>query len=205
LTFTASTSPTAAAAAAPITSGGHTLDLTNVSVTVSRVDLKRARTDACAIDDDDEADDDHPQAAGSTVSCGELKVGPMTVDLPLAGGVVTVPANTIPVGSFRELDLRVSQVRLKGTYDGKAFDVTVPVHVKSEVEFATPIVVTEGKTVDLTVNVPVGGWFLDSNGALIDPSTINANSSVLAKLKNRIAASFRAFEDHDHDGHEDHD
>ena len=56
-----------------------------------------------------------------------MKVGPTSIDLPLTGTLVTVPANAIPAGTFRELELRVSSVHLKGTFDTKAFDVTLPV------------------------------------------------------------------------------
>src|SRR4051794_31851016 len=92
----------ASASLVPVTNGGHTLDLTAVKLTISRAELKRAQTDACP--GDDEGDDDHPSSTPSTMECGELKVGPFTVDLPLTGGLVTIPANTVPAGTFREFE-----------------------------------------------------------------------------------------------------
>src|SRR4051812_16356068 len=57
-----STATTSASfATAPVTSGGHTLDLTDVTVTVTRAELKRAQSDACPGDQDNEGDDDHPR------------------------------------------------------------------------------------------------------------------------------------------------
>src|SRR3954468_10172548 len=66
LAFTTRTptgSTAAEASAVPVTKGGHTLDLTQVSVTVDRADLKRAHEDACRGNDDDEDDDSAPAAA----------------------------------------------------------------------------------------------------------------------------------------------
>jgi hypothetical protein len=202
LAFMASNGVAASSSVVPTTVGSHTLDLTGVTFTISRAELKRTPSENCPGDDDE--DDDHPHATGSTESCGELKVGPTTVDLPLDGKVITIPANTIPAGTFRKFELRVSQVQLKGTFDGTAFDVTVSVRAKAEAEFSTPLVVTDSTPVAITINVPVGGWFLNSDGSLIDPRSLAGSATLRAQVANRIRASLRAFEDHDHDGHEDH-
>jgi hypothetical protein len=202
LAFMASNGVAASSSVVPTTVGGHTLDLTGVTLTISRAELKRTSNENCPGDDDE--DDDHPHAAGSTDSCGELKVGPTTVDLPLDGKVITIPANTIPAGTFRKFELRVAQVQLKGTFDGTAFDVTVPVRAKTEAEFSTPLVVTDSTPVAITINVPVGGWLLNGDGSLIDPRSLAGSATLRAQVANRIRASLRAFEDHDHDGHEDH-
>jgi hypothetical protein len=199
----ASATADAALNTVPVTNGGHTLDLAAATLTVTRAELKRAKTDVCP-SDEDEDDDDHPPQTASTENCGELKIGPTTVDLPLTGTLTTLPANTIPAGTFREFELRISQVELKGTFDGKAFDVVLPVRVKTEIEFATPFVVTAGAPTLITVNVPVNTWLVNANGSLVDPSTILTSPSAMALIKSRIAASLRAFEDRDHDGHDDH-
>ncbi|MDB4877558.1 MAG: hypothetical protein JWM41_4004 [Gemmatimonadetes bacterium] len=200
-----SSSNAVSAALVPVTVGAHTLDLAQVTLTIDRAELKRAHTDACAGDNDE--NDDHPGNlgnSGNTGNCAEVKIGPTTVDLPLTPGVVSIPANTIPAGTFRQLELSVSQVRLKGTFDGTAFDVSLPVRVRQEVEFATPIVVTDSAPASVTVNVPVAGWLVNADGSLVDPSKILTTPSLMAAVKARIAASFRAFEDRDHDGKDDH-
>ena len=196
----------ASAATAPVTSGGHTLDLTQVTLTVDRAELKRVHTDACA-GDHDESDDAHGtsgSAATNTTNCAEVKIGPTTVDLPLTPGLVTVAANAIPVGTYRVLAVSVSQVRLKGTYDGTAFDVLLPVKVRQEIELSAPLVVADGKPASITVNVPVSGWLVNNDHSLVDPSKILADPSLLAALRARIAASFRAFEDDNHNGKDEH-
>lgn len=205
LSFSTATS-SATLDAVPITNGGHTLDLTAVSLVVSRAELKPVKSAACLGDDDeDDEDDDHAAPVGTPVNCGELKVGPTTVALPLNGTLTSLPANAIPAGSYRELELRVSQVELKGTYDGAPFDVILPVKLKSEIDFTTPLVVTAGSPTAITVNVPVNTWLVNSDGSLVNPNQILTSSTLMSRVKSRIAASFRAFKDRDHDGREDHD
>jgi hypothetical protein len=205
LSFTTSSSATAnvSAATVPITNGGHTLDLTQVTLTLDRAELKRTTGDACR--GEDESGDDHGGTSTATEDCAEVKVGPTSVDLPLTGSLVTLPANAIPAGTFHELELRVSSVRLKGTFDTKPFDVTLPVNVRGEIEFATALVVTDGTPTSITINIPVNTWLVNSDGSLIDPTTISASPSLMTTIKNRLAASLRAFEDEDHDGRDDHD
>lgn len=206
IAFTSSSTLGGSAATVPITSGAHTLDLTQAILTVSRVELKRVETNACSGDDalgDDGGDDTHTTATG-VEDCAELEVGPTTVDLPLSGGMVTLPANALPAGTFRELEVRVSQVELKGTFDGKSFDVMLPVNVHDEIEFDTPLVVTDGAPTSITINVPVGNWLTNADGSLIDPNTIASSPTLLDQFRSRIRASLHAFEDEDHDGHDDH-
>jgi hypothetical protein len=189
-----------------VTVGAHTLNLTSVTLTVDRAELKRAHTDACEGDHDEDDDSGSATTAtGPATNCSEVKLGPTTVALPLTPGVVTLPADAIPAGTFREFELSVSQAEVKGTFDGGTpFDVVLPVRVRQEVDLDTPLVVTDGTPVSVTVNVSVNDWFTNADGSLIDPSTVLANPSVLARVKARIRASFRAFEDDDHDGKEDH-
>lgn len=206
IAFTSNSTLGANAATVPITSGAHTLDLTQATLTVAHVELKRVETNACSDDnalDDDGGDDTHTTTTG-VEDCAELEVGPTTVDLPLAGGMVTLPANALPAGTFRELELRVSQVQLKGTFDGKAFDVTLPVKIHDEIEFDTPLVVADGAPTSITINVPTGNWLINGDGSLIDPNAVASSPTLLQLLQSRIRASFRAFEDEDHDGHDDH-
>jgi hypothetical protein len=203
----------------PVTKNGHTLDLTQVAVTVQRAELKRAHEDACKDDDENENEtaanhnDGGNSGPGSDGAHGEdenddecprVKLGPTTVDLPLSGDVVTVPADAFPAGTFREIEVRISQIHLVGTFDGTAFDVTLPINIKTEIEFETPLVVTAGTPTSITVTIPVSDWLVGADGSLVDPSKISASPTLLAQLRSRIAASLHAFEDRDHDGHDDH-
>ena len=213
LGFTTGAALGAHADAAPITVNGHTLSLTAVTLTVSRAELKPGAAAVCA-DDNQGADDDRGPGGGgasgdanhnSSDDCDEMKIGPTTIDLPLDGSVVTVPADAIPAGTFQQLELRLAFIRLQGTFDGKAFDVTVSAPVRGEIQFATPLVVTAGTATSITVTVPVAQWFTNADGSLLDPSQLNSNQSLLGQFLGRVGSSFHAFEDEDHDGRDDHD
>jgi len=209
LGFTTGAALGANADAAPITVNGHTLNLTAVTLTVSRAELKPAMSAVCADDGESGDDDRSPGGSGGNTTggsddCGEMKIGPTTIDLPLDGSVVSVPADAIPAGTFQELELRLAFIRLQGTFDGKAFDVTVSAPVRGEIQFTTPLVVTAGTATSVTVTVPVAQWLTNPDGSLVDPSQLNSNQSVLGQFVGRVASSFHAFEDEDHDGHDDH-
>jgi hypothetical protein len=213
LGFTTGASLGANADAAPITIGGHTLNLTAVSLTISRAEVKPAMTAVCADDNEGATDDRVPSGAASADDgnsqghddCDEMKVGPTTIDLPLNGSVVTVPADALPAGTYQELELRLAFVRLQGTFDGKSFDVTISAPVRGEIQFSTPVVVTAGTPTSITVMVPVTTWFTNADGSLLDPSQLSSNTTLRNQFLSRIAASFHAFEDENHDGHDDHD
>lgn len=214
LAFTTGPKLGALADAAPITINGHTLDLSAVTITVARVELKPAASAVCAGDDNEGADDNRTPSGGASADdhngdghddCGEMKIGPTTIDLPLDGSVVMVPADVIPAGTFSELELRLAFIRLQGTFDGKAFDVTLSTPVKGEIQFATPVVVTAGTATSITVTVPLATWFTNADGSLLDPSKLNSTPSLMSQFIGRIGTSFHAFEDEDHDGHDDHD
>jgi hypothetical protein len=82
--------------------------------------------------------------------------------------------------------------------------VTVSAPVRGEIEFSTPIVVTAGTQTSITVMVPITTWLTNPDGSLLDPSQLNANATLRNQFISRIAASFGAFEDENHDGHDDH-
>src|SRR5262249_56533293 len=69
LAFTTGPSLGAHADAAPITINGHTLNLSAVTITVSRAELKPASSAVCADDDNEGADDD--RAPSGTASADD--------------------------------------------------------------------------------------------------------------------------------------
>jgi hypothetical protein len=208
LGFAVSRSLGASPDAAPITVGGHTLNLTSVTITVSRAELKPAASVACS---DEQGDGDLAPSfdGGVTTSptsdgCGEMKIGPTTIDLPLDGSVASVPADAIPAGTFGELELRLAFVRLQGTFDGKAFDVTVATPIRGDIQFTRPLTVTAGTATSITVTVPITALLTNADGSLVDPSQLNTDATLRNAFLSRLAASFHAFEDNNHDGRDDH-
>lgn len=204
IAFMSNASLGASAAMVPVSSGGHTLDLTQATLSISRIELKRALTTACSGDEASHDAGGVDTAHTEVEDCAELEVGPTTVDLPLTGGMVTLPANALPAGTFRELELRLARVELKGTFDGQAFDDTLPVDVHGEIEFSTPLDVVDGTPTSITINVPAIDWLTNPDGSLVDPRSIATSPTLLDQIRGRIRASLHAFEDENHDGHDDH-
>jgi hypothetical protein len=212
LAFGASTAVTTGASLAttpltPVTIGGNTINFTQVTLDVSRAELKPQQGVMCADERDDHDDDDDAGDTPPTTTsndCAEVKTGAFSVDLPVDGSLVQVPADALPPGTYRDIEVRLSDVHVVGTYNDAPFDVTLPVHMRGEVPLSTPLVVTEGTATSVTVDVPFDLWFINSDGTLLDPNTIAGDSDLMQIVRNRIRASFRAFEDRDHDNHDDH-
>ncbi len=204
LSFTSQTSASSAPSASliPITSNGHTLDVTTVELNISNVELHDTQRG--------EIDSECEHHAG----CGVVASSPLVVTLTSTNAMVTVTTALVPPGTYREIGLKVASVHLVGTYDAKAFDVTVPVNVEREMEFNPPVII--GSATDtqrnVTVAVPISVWFSSADGSLVNPASLATDASMRAAVTQRIRASFRAFRDDnrnsrddDNDEHRGHD
>ena len=180
-----------------VTGGGHSVDLQSADVVFSEVTFEGTRADT--LDDDDSDRDSDSEHAGNA----KFRAGASTVTLPLEGGVITPFSGTIPVGTYNRLEMDADFVRLRGTYDGQAFDVTVPVNAELELAIEPPLNVTStSDPVNVSVNINVANWLRDANGNAIDPRLLATNSTLRAEFRNRVRASFKAFEDGDRDADE---
>jgi len=90
-------------------------------------------------------------------------------------------------------------VRVEGTYNGKAFVFTSPVDASIESAFATAVTV-DAASPNVTIAIDIANWFSDGSNGTLDPGD-GANA---ARISANIAQSFHAFEDDNHDGHDDH-
>lgn len=180
-----------------VTGGGHTLDLQSADVVFSEVTFEGRDVESNDNDDSDvDSDSDHDGNA-------KFRAGAVTLALPLEGGVVTPFTGEVPLGMYRGIEMDADFVRLKGTYDGQSFDVTVPVNAELELEFEPALEVTESSDpINVSVKIDVAAWFKDANGNTIDPRELATNSTLRAQFRNRLRASFRAFEDADRDADE---
>ena len=179
-----------------VTSGGHTIDLQSADVVFSEMTFEGSNVESGDDDDSDlDSDSDHDGNA-------KFRAGATTVALPLEGGIITPFNGQIPVGTYSRLEMDADFLRIRGTYDGQTFDVTVPVNAELELRFSPPLDVTGSEPVNVNVNVDVASWFRDASGNVIDPRQLNTNAELRAQFRNRVRASFRAFEDGDHDGDE---
>ena len=209
LSFTAVPAGTASAAAvtaASITDGTHTLELTQVEATFSEIELE-AGVDDDDGEDGDEAedgvggDDDDDENEG-----GEFETGPVTVDLPIDGGVVTPFTGPIPVGTYRQMGLEIARVRVRGTYDGQPFDETIAAEAEAEKTLDPPFVVSsDADRPNVTIALHPYDWFREADGSLADPRATNTDAGLRGRVRDRIESSLDAFADGNRDGNEDSD
>lgn len=185
-TPSAAPSRSVSASLIPVTAGGHTLDLTTVTLGITKVELHDVTKGEM---EKESCDDGH--------RCGSVIGTPVEVTLSATGGVVTAGTGLIPPGTYREIGVKVGTVRLVGTYDSKAFDVVLPVNVEREMEFKPPVTVggASDPARNITIAVPLATWLTNSDGTLVDPSKLATDSSLRSAVAQRIKASFKAFRD----------
>lgn len=179
LSFTAMTSASAGQPQDPIVIGGHTIVVSDVELRLSEIEV--------------EGDDASMEMHGTTV----------LVALPADGRIVTPVTATLAAGTYTELEMKVQTVRIRGTFDGNPFDVTVSVNEDLETDIQPPLVIEQTGNANLTVALVISNWFSTEDGSAID--LLNLNATLEARLKSNINASFDAFEDDDRDGHDDDD
>jgi len=204
-----------AAAALDVTVGDGTnsLVITKAQIVVRKLELKSSDVTSCADEEDDNPSSD---------DCEEVKAGPMLVDLPLTAGATSELTASIPAGTYRELEFQVhkptstpadqafvaanpnfanASIRVEGTYNGTPFVFTSAMTDVFELEFDPPIVL-DADNKNVTIKVDLSTWF--RNGAtVIDPVTANPGQPNETLVRNNIRASFKSFEDDDHNGHDD--
>lgn len=180
-----------------VTEDGHTIDVQSVDVVFSEITFEGQNVDSG--DDDDSDSDSDSERAGNA----RFRAGATTVSLPLEGGVITPFTGQIPLGTYTRLEMDAEFVRIKGTYDGQPFDVTLPVGTELELRLSPPLVVASSSDpVNVSINVDVASWFQSASGMIIDPRQLATDATLRSEFRNRIRASFRAFEDADRDADE---
>lgn len=192
--------------APPIEDGIHTLDLTTLTVNLDEAVLER---DEDEVDTDSDSEFEGEDAfGGDSDSEGDsdsdgpgnehFTTGPVSIDLDVDGALVTAISTQVPAGRYEELEMDFASIRFIGTFDGEAFDVTVPLDLELEVEFEPPIDVQD--ELNLTVALDVGAWFREADGSLFDPRLLETDATLRSRMMQRIALALDAFEDSDRDG-----
>lgn len=161
----------------PMTISGHVIQINSVEMRLSKIELK-----------------------GANELETEIRGSTMVVGVPGDGGLVTPVTANIAAGTFNELEMRVQTVRVQGTFDGQAFDVTALVDKNFETVLSPALEVTQSGATNITVTLNISNWFRAADGSALDVRS--ANATVLASLAANIESSFEAFEDHDRSGHE---
>lgn len=196
------------------------LVLTKIQLVVNRLELTRSDAVACVSDDSASDDRNRTERENETENqgCEDVSRNPLVLDIPVDAAVHTAVNVPLSAGTYSRLearlapaaaldssnpDLKGASIRVTGTFNGKAFVFTSPLRSRIEMEFNPPLVV-DATTKNATVNIDVSSWFKSAGGGVIDPSTANTGGANVATVAANIRASFRAFEDHDKSGNDDH-
>ncbi|MEO5588630.1 MAG: hypothetical protein ABIS03_03505 [Gemmatimonadaceae bacterium] len=159
----------------------------------------------------------------SSDECPNLRLGPVLLDLPIGDGVAPLIAVDILAGTYDELKLQIHKptsrpadaafvaanpnfagvsIRVEGTFNGAPYTFTTDLTAVVELEFETPVVVAEGGSTSLTLQLDVRSWFLgQGGGSLVNPLTLSQQGR--SRVDQNIRASFRAFRDDNQDGRDD--
>ncbi len=164
--------------------------------------------------DQDEADDND--------SCESEALGPMLVDLPLNSGAQQQFSIGIEPGTYTAVRFHIhkansgseaafladhpefvgTSIRVTGTFNDQAFTYTTSLNALQRQRFESPVTVDQSGSADVTLLVDLSTWFLDGS-TLVNPATAMHGGATEHLVWENIKRSFRAFRDHDHDGHAD--
>ena len=196
---------------------GRTLEITQVQVVMEELELERQFDDDC----------------NDVDACEKFETGPVLIDLPVDGGVISPFDAPIPADTYDELELEIddasddstsaqffadhptwpqdASIRVVGSFDDndgagpQPFDVYLEIEAEIERDLVPPLVITESaQDVNVTVEIDVADWFQNAGG-LVDPRDLATNEDLLDELEDTIEESFEAFEDEDRDGDDDED
>jgi hypothetical protein len=187
----------AAFSVVPVTDdAGRTLDIQQVQLVFEEIELESVREnggdggdggDVSAMSwcwgDDDDCSRHREKRRGRKGRVFEA--GPVLVDLPLDGDVISLLEGEVPAGSYRELELEIDRpndrkpshqafrdehpdwprnasIRVRGTFDpgtgAQAFDVFLNIELDLELEFDEPLVIeadTAGATGPVEVTLSI--------------------------------------------------
>jgi hypothetical protein len=197
--------------------GNDTLILRSVDVVLRKIELKRVETGSC-------------DSISDNGDCEEFEAGPVLASFPL-GTTNTAAAVSVaaPSGQYDELEFEIHRtdttsskeaafiaanpdfknisIRVTGTFSHAGarsdFVYTSDLDASQEMGLVPPFDVTAGTSANLTIRLDVSTWFV-SNGALVDPASANKGGQNEGVVNNNIEQSIDAFEDDNHDGHDDH-
>jgi hypothetical protein len=207
------------------------LVLKKVQLVLGKVELSRSDATAC-VEDDDQGDDDarggddlrdDEKNKSDKGECEDVSKTPLLANVPVDDAVHTVISVPVAAGTYTRLEAKLTpadaatiatlgapadmtgkSVRVEGTYKGTPFVYTSPIRTHLEFEFDPPLVV-DGTGKNATINIDVTRWFTNAAGAVIDPATANAGGINAKLVESNIRSSFKAFEDDDRKGDDDHE
>jgi hypothetical protein len=206
----------------PVSDGVRSLELETVEIVLREIELELQNSEDC--DDHLEGDDD---------SCEEFETGPFLLDLPLDGAGVAqafiVPG--VPAGTYDEIEFEIHtpqddegddafllanpdfdrvSIRATGTFDDgqgggpQPFAFESNLSQEQEMDLVPPLVVGDGSSANVTLQVDVSGWFYAADGVtLIDPASASTGQPNESVVEENIQNSLHVYEDDDRDGEDD--
>ena len=197
-----------------ITMGNDTIILRSVQLVLREIELKRVEAAAC-------------DSISGNGDCEEFESGTTLVSLPLgATATEAVVAINAPAGMYDMLEFKIHKpessddaafiaanpdfngisIRVTGTYSQAGtrsdFTFTSDLDASQEVSLSPPLTVTDGQPANVTLRVDIANWFVNGS-ALVNPATGNTGQANESLVRGNIEASFQAFRDDNHDGHDD--
>jgi hypothetical protein len=193
-----------------VTLGSDEIVLDNVELVLRKIRVDGAPTASCPTDGEGDS------------QCGGVWLGPVLFELPLDQGADAVFTAAVPVGTYQHLKFQIhkpsdangdaqfladhpefanTSIRATGTYNGTPFTFSSDLTEVEDVTLDTPVEVSDGGEVPVTLHVDVSGWFANEAGSgLLDPAQANGGLPLESVVEQNIRESFRAFHDGDADG-----
>ena len=207
------------------TAGADVITITGVQIVARKIQLERA-AGTCPASSPAAGPQTGPEAGDDDghgdKECAEVRLDPMLLDPPVDATAKAVVTVDLPEGTYKELKIQIHKptsssadqafltaypgfadisIKVTGTFNGTAFIFTSAVTAEVEIELPKPVTVAAGTPTAITVQVDLSKWFAASGAGLLNP--IAPTQQLRAQIEQNIRASFHAFEDRDHDGHED--
>jgi len=213
----------------------RSVDIVVRRIELKPVEVAACESDSSAMEHEAEHHDstagDDSTAERDREGCEEIKAGPVLVPLPLGDTAVEALVSvTAPAGQYDKLEFKIHAprlpndstflagnpdfadvaIRVTGTFShhGSRSDFTFEssLEAEQEVRIDPPLTVGADSVASVTLRFDVSGWFAGAGGAgLVDPNSANTGGANEALVRENIQRSINAFEDRDHDGHDDGD
>jgi len=174
---------------------------------------------------DSEGDMHEGEHDGHEDDCEAVRSGPIALDLPLGAGTSREFSVTVDTGTYDRVRFQIHRltssvaddslsqarpelagisIRADGKFKGQPFTYVTDL-TANQIDSLPPLVVGAKGPVNLTLFVDIHTWFLDQSGTmLIDPASALSGQPNETLVRDNIRASFRTFEDENHDGEDDH-
>lgn len=191
------------------TDGTNTLTINSVAVILGELELERTDFVDCETNPD-------------ATTCGDFKIGPLLVDVPL-GGTAREFAVDVDPGTYYVVEIEIHRVsstnpddaalladhpemdgqsiRIEGTFNGAPFTFASDLNAFQGYFIEPPITIDEtNPSTNVTISFDLDRFFRDQGGMLVNPEEANEGGQYESLVKDNIQDAIRCFEDEDEDG-----